>query len=295
MPRKVCCTSQIWAIATHPLQNKTAATVAENRDAQRRSRARRQELIADMQSRLEEYDRKGVAASVEMQRVAQAVNVQNQRLRMLLVMHGVSELEIEQYLSSPEGDHTVLNSRRRCNTCGRFLLGVTQTRSISTDDQQRRSSGPVSLVAREAVPTLVPVLSNPILPTPGREQPSFTEPPTVSIQTREEDDGKFMLEEEEPELHNPIHKGTRRDHKAPDSLPAQRDVLSDTFESSNSIIHPFDHPEPLETPCDKAAEILVELRGHADSSWARVALGCYGVGSCSVKNTEIFRLMDDID
>ena len=210
-------------------------------------------------------------------------------------MHGVSEPEIEQYLSSPEGDHAVSNSRRRCNTCGHFAPGLSQTRAILTDDPSRRLSGPPSLVAKEAMPTLISAPSNSILPTSGREQPSFTEPLTVSIQSREEDDRDFMLEEEEPELHNPIHKGTRMDHKAPDSLPAQRDVLSDTFESSNSIIHSFDHPEPLETPCDKAAEILVELRGHADSSWARVALGCYGVGSCSVKNTEIFRLMDDID
>lgn len=248
-----------------------------------------------MQSRLEEYDRKGVAASVEMQRVAQAVNVQNQRLRRLLVMHGVSEPEIEQYLSSPEGDHAVSNSRHRCSTCGHFLSGLSQTRAILTDDPPRRLSGPASLVAKEAVPTLISAPSNSILPTPSREQPSFTEPPTVSIQTCEEDDGISMLEEEEPRLHHPVHKGTRMDHKALDSLPAQRDMLSDNFEPSNSSIHSFGHPEPLETPCDKAAEILVELRGHADSSWARVALGCYGVGSCSVKNTEIFRLMDDID
>ncbi|KLP10132.1 Uncharacterized protein Y057_2610 [Fusarium fujikuroi] len=64
--------------------NKTAATVAENREAQRRSRARRNELIADLQSRLKEYERTGVTASIEMQRVAQAVNVQNQRLKNLL-------------------------------------------------------------------------------------------------------------------------------------------------------------------------------------------------------------------
>ncbi|KAJ4004040.1 hypothetical protein NW766_011896 [Fusarium irregulare] len=248
-----------------------------------------------MQSRLEEYDRKGIAASVEMQRVAQAVNVQNQRLRRLLVMHGVSEPEIERYLSSLEGDHAVSNSRRRCNTCGHFAPGLSQTRAILTDDPLRRLSEPASLVAKEAVPTLISAPSNSILPTPSREQPSFTEPPTVSIQTRKEDDGISMLEEEEPGLHHPIHKGTRTNHKAPDSLPAQREMLSDTFEPSNSRIHSFGHPEPLETPCDKAAEILVELRGHADSSWARVALGCYGVGSCSVKNTEIFRLMDDID
>ncbi|KAG4285059.1 hypothetical protein FPRO06_06319 [Fusarium proliferatum] len=67
-----------------PRKNKTAATVAENREAQRRSRARRHELIADLQSRLKEYERTGVAASIEMQRVAQAVNVENQRLKNLL-------------------------------------------------------------------------------------------------------------------------------------------------------------------------------------------------------------------
>ncbi|KAI8689132.1 hypothetical protein NCS55_00169200 [Fusarium keratoplasticum] len=104
-----------------PRKNKTAASVAENREAQRRSRARRQELIADLQSRLEEYERMGVAASIEMQRVAQAVNVQNQHLKSLLGVYGVSEDEIERYLSSPEEDHRALNARHRCITCGQLL------------------------------------------------------------------------------------------------------------------------------------------------------------------------------
>ncbi|TXC04006.1 hypothetical protein FocTR4_00000194, partial [Fusarium oxysporum f. sp. cubense] len=191
------------------LQHKTAATVAENRDAQRRSRARRQELIADLQSRLEEYERMGVEASIEMQRVAQAVSVQNQRLK--------------------------------------DLLGVTTKKSaMPTDDTLQGSSWPAPSMNEDAVP----MVSNLIVPTAGRNQPSSTEP---------------LLE-----------------------------LLSDSFDSSNSIVHSGNRSEPLETSCDKAAEILVEFHSQTDPSWARSALGCHGDNSCSVKNTKIFQLMDHI-
>ncbi|EWZ78560.1 hypothetical protein FOCG_18066 [Fusarium oxysporum f. sp. radicis-lycopersici 26381] len=280
-----------------PRKNKTAASVAENREAQRRSRARRQELIAGLQSRLEEYERMGVAASIEMQRVAQAVNIQNQRLKSLLGVYGVSEYEIERYLSSPEEDHRALNARHRCNTCGRLLLGITQTRATSTDDPPQSSSGSASSMARDAVPILVSVLSNPILPTPDRKQPSSTERPIESIQPREESEGVFMLQAEEQGFHHQMHGANRVDNTAADSSSAPTDVLSplsNSFDSSNSIIHSCNHSEPLETSCDKAAEILVELHNHTDPSWARLALGCYGDSSCSVKNTKIFQLMDHI-
>ncbi|ENH65212.1 hypothetical protein FOC1_g10000875 [Fusarium oxysporum f. sp. cubense race 1] len=191
------------------LQHKTAATVAENRDAQRRSRARRQELIADLQSRLEEYERMGVEASIEMQRVAQAVSVQNQRLKDLL---GV----------------------------------ITQTSAMPTDDPPQGSSWSAPSMAGDAAP----MMSNLIPPTAGRNQPSSTEPLS----------------------------------SAPTDVLSP---LSDSFHSGNQS-------EPLETSCDKAAEILVEFHSHTDPSWARAALGCRGDNSCSVKNTKIFQLMDHI-
>ncbi|QKD57265.2 uncharacterized protein FOBCDRAFT_204235 [Fusarium oxysporum Fo47] len=280
------------------LQNKTAASIAENREAQRRSRARRQELIADLQSRLEEYERMGIAASIEMQRVAQAVNVQNQRLKNLLGVYGVSEDEIEQYLSSPEEDHRALNARHRCNTCGRLLLGITQTRDMSTDDPSQSSFGSALSMAGDAVPIFASVLSSPTLPTPGRKQPSSTEPPIESIQPREENEGVFMLQVEEQGFHHQMHAANRLDNTTADSSSTPTGVLSplsDSFDSSNSIIHSSNHSEPLETSCDKAAKILVELHNHTDPSWARLALGCYGDSSCSVKNTKIFQLMDHLD
>ncbi|KAM4058781.1 hypothetical protein HRG_014746 [Hirsutella rhossiliensis] len=53
-----------------------------------------------------------------------------------------------------------------------------------------------------------------------------------------------------------------------------------------------DPAESLETSCDVAAAILVQLHDQTDSVGARVALGCTGTSSCSVKNTRIFQLMD---
>lgn len=243
----------------------------------------------------------GVAASIELQRVAQAVNVQNQRLKSLLGVYGASEDEIERYLSSPEEDHRALNARHRCNTCGHLLLGVTQTRVMSTDGVSQSSFGSALNMAGDAVPILSSALSNPTLPTPGRKQPSSTGPPIESIQPREENEGVFMLQAEEQGFHHQMHAANRLDNTTADSSSAPIDVLSplsDSFDSSgssDSIIHSSNHSKPLETSCDKAAKILVELHNHADPSWARLALGCYGDSSCSVKNTKIFQLMDHLD
>lgn len=236
----------------------------------------------------------GVAASIEMQRVAQAVNVQNRRLKNLLGVYGVSEDEIEQYLSSPEEDHRALNARHRCNTCGRLL----QTRDISTDDPSQSSFGSASSMDGDAVTTFTSVLSSPTLSMPGRKQPSSTEPPIESIQPREENEGVFMLQVEEQGFHPQMHTANRLDNTTADSSLTPTGVLSplsDSFDSSNSIIHSSNHSEPLETSCDKAAKILVELHNPTDPSWARLALGCYGDSSCSVKNTKIFQLMDHLD
>lgn len=49
----------------------------------------------------------------------------------------------------------------------------------------------------------------------------------------------------------------------------------------------------LETSCDTAATILADFQGHGDTGRARVALGCVSNKSCIVKNTEVFRLIDE--
>ncbi|CAG7555199.1 unnamed protein product [Fusarium equiseti] len=234
-------------------KNKTEATVAENRDAQRRSRARRQELIADLQSRLKAYERMGVAASIEMQRVAQVVNVQNQHLK--------------------------------------DLLGV----AVSTDDQPQSSFPSASSMVNDTMPTVMSVVSNPIPPTHDGKQPSPTVPPVQSVQHQEENEALFMFQAGEQEFHDGMHGANTVDDPAAGNSSAPTDVfspLTDSLDTSDFIIHSRNHSEPLETSCDKAAEILVEIHNHTDPSSARLALGCCGDSSCTVKNTKVFQLMD---
>ncbi|KAF2623713.1 hypothetical protein BU25DRAFT_414176 [Macroventuria anomochaeta] len=72
------------------------------RDNQRRSRARRKDLIKDLQTRVQEYELKGVAATQDMQRAARKVAQENERLRTLLARHGILKEEVEFFLRSCE-------------------------------------------------------------------------------------------------------------------------------------------------------------------------------------------------
>ncbi|TLD33548.1 hypothetical protein PspLS_01075 [Pyricularia sp. CBS 133598] len=49
----------------------------------------------------------------------------------------------------------------------------------------------------------------------------------------------------------------------------------------------------LETPCDNATAILVQVRGHESEVSIRKALGCIGPGSCVVRNTKLLQLMEE--
>lgn len=234
----------------------------------------------------------GVEASIEMQRVAQAVNVQNQRLKSLLGVYGISKDEIERYLSSSEGDHQISSAQHRCTTCGRLLPGIPQTRVTSMHEPFQNSLGSSSSMAGDAVPVFASGSSNPTLPTSA-------EPPIGSIlMPREGNKGVFVLPAKERGFHGEIHAANGRDDTTAGTSSAPTEALSPlsgSFDSSDPIICHSKRSEPLETSCDKAAKILVELHNHADLSWARSALGCHGDSSCSVKNTKIFQLMDHLN
>ncbi|KAJ4989906.1 hypothetical protein SVAN01_04553 [Stagonosporopsis vannaccii] len=72
------------------------------RDNQRRSRARRKDLIKDLQARVQEYELNGVTATQEMQRAARRVAQENERLRILLARQGVLKDEVDAFLRTYE-------------------------------------------------------------------------------------------------------------------------------------------------------------------------------------------------
>ncbi|KAJ5807062.1 hypothetical protein N7474_010654 [Penicillium riverlandense] len=76
------------------------ASSARVRENQRRSRARRKEYTQFLEEKLRSFERLGVAASQEVQEAGRKVAKENALLRSLLILHGVSEEEIEKYLQS---------------------------------------------------------------------------------------------------------------------------------------------------------------------------------------------------
>ncbi|KAH8904071.1 hypothetical protein BR93DRAFT_162054 [Coniochaeta sp. PMI_546] len=78
------------------------------RDNQRSSRARRKELLNDLQRRVDAYERSGVQATLEMQQAARRVAWENVKLRALLMKKGVAEAEVEDWL---HGNHEAVGDR----------------------------------------------------------------------------------------------------------------------------------------------------------------------------------------
>ncbi|UPX20747.1 uncharacterized protein EKO05_0010968 [Ascochyta rabiei] len=84
------------------MMSKSVDDAIRIRDNQRRSRARRKDLIKDLQTRVQEYELKGVTATQDMQRAARKVAQENERLRTLLARHGISRDEVDLFLRSCE-------------------------------------------------------------------------------------------------------------------------------------------------------------------------------------------------
>jgi len=87
------------------MPTKSSADAVRLRENQRRSRERRKEYVADLESRWQQCQRTGIEASVELQKVARRVVDMNNRLRDLLREKGVGDDEIDAWLRDVgEGD-----------------------------------------------------------------------------------------------------------------------------------------------------------------------------------------------
>ncbi|KAH7368700.1 hypothetical protein B0T11DRAFT_66742 [Plectosphaerella cucumerina] len=84
-------------------QTKDPANASRIRDNQRRSRARRKEYVEELQRQVQEYEKQGVQASLDIQKAARDVSIENSRLRTLLSHRGVSAPEVDAYLRSFDG------------------------------------------------------------------------------------------------------------------------------------------------------------------------------------------------
>ncbi|KAL7945307.1 hypothetical protein V8C42DRAFT_54551 [Trichoderma barbatum] len=82
---------------------KSSAAAIRIRENQRRSRARRKEYVEGMQRKLQDFESKGVSATLEMQQAARDVAIENSRLRLLLAHSGITIDAVENFLQSFKG------------------------------------------------------------------------------------------------------------------------------------------------------------------------------------------------
>ncbi|KAK1981890.1 hypothetical protein LZ30DRAFT_591735 [Colletotrichum cereale] len=86
------------------LQTDKSANAIRIRDNQRRSRARHKEFVGELQRKVQEYEKRGIEASLQMQKAARDVAIENSRLRALLASRGVSSDQVDAYLRSFDDD-----------------------------------------------------------------------------------------------------------------------------------------------------------------------------------------------
>ncbi|RDA87585.1 hypothetical protein CP532_3967 [Ophiocordyceps camponoti-leonardi (nom. inval.)] len=94
---------QLWHAQRHDGVDRfstrpTSASAIRIRENQRRSRARRKEYVESMERRIQEYEKKGVEATLEMQQAARTVALENGRLRLMLAHMGAGASDVEAFL-----------------------------------------------------------------------------------------------------------------------------------------------------------------------------------------------------
>ncbi|KAK0480184.1 hypothetical protein IW261DRAFT_1476619 [Armillaria novae-zelandiae] len=108
-----------------------AARVREN---QRQSRQRKRDYVSSLEQRLETFEKEGVKANVELQKVARAVSAENQKLRALLIERsGMSEADIQQHLREGSVSSTEASpSPPSCSPCSCVCIPASSKCSESS-------------------------------------------------------------------------------------------------------------------------------------------------------------------
>jgi hypothetical protein len=238
------------------------------RENQRRSRNRRKELIEELQGRVQDFERKGVVATQEMQRAARRVAQENLRLRGLLAHHGVPHEEVDAYLRSFDDDNALKDASDAAMLpvpCQAETSSVMASRVMSAADQTQRSNH--SIIGSDN--------------------------DTITPFSRDQADGSSNF--------TPCTKAMTQLSRPVETLyeMVADDVVEDCPNTSDcfcppTLTHSIPTDHGLEISCETAANIIVEMRGdRGDLESIRNSLGCIGGDKCTVRNSTVLQIMDE--
>lgn len=323
MPKKVNKPRLYLIITTYfisdKLQAKTEASVAQNRESQRRSRARRKDFVQSLQQRLSDMERRGVEATLEMQQAALGVANENRLLRLLLSRHGVSENEINGFISSfgsqanaPISSSWLKENANIDNNCCFACPSRIRQNSINCTEQgscfctSTDASPEMNTVLRTPQPPAVPQVDETwpgSVPLPLFPSGVVSDSPITSAMASVDDtEIARRNQNEQNHIKSTVYRsGRTRDHGG---VSNSQEILPQELHNAYPPYSPLctatesRSPEagPMEISCEEAAVIIASIRSDVEAPESvkqiRLELGCSDANHCVVKNMKVFQLID---
>jgi hypothetical protein len=290
-------------------------------------------LIKDLQTRVQEYELKGIAATQDMQRAARKVVQENERLRALLAQHGVLQEEINAYLRSfdqpatPDEAEVTVVRLRSVNSSSEYPPGPQTPNRMYYDSgragsvqahtvkQSFQTSHSRSIQPLRSQPGIQKMISAEVVTTScsnadARANPnpytitntySNTSPNTYNNTNSCASTNKCAKPLPPPRptcLPQPQPQPqTWEPDKPPYIQPATEDAecpnTADCFCPPPSAPARQENRSGLEISCEAAATIIAQMRGDGDRVAAKASLGCRSDEECTIRNSTLMQILDD--
>lgn len=234
------------------------SAAARTRENQRRSRTRRKEYVQHLEQRLWSFERLGVAATKEVQKAGRKVAKENGLLRSLLMLHGVAETSIEEYLESRT--QPTSSTPSECMSVASLASAELQPLTAPNQPPEDYHHPPATPSHWDS--------NNP----PQQVRPIETrKPPPTS-------DAKYSMD-----------IPARQEFNANQAATLKPVTAESIFES-----HQFGSIQDTGqfTSCVTAARLIENMQNHSEFRDVRSELGCDAKSTCMVKNMSIFDILD---
>ncbi|PHH78360.1 hypothetical protein CDD82_3089 [Ophiocordyceps australis] len=298
-----------------------SASAIRIRENQRRSRARRKEYVESMERKVQDYERRGVEATLEMQQAARTVAVENARLRMMLAQRGASPNDIDAFLQAFQ-DHDAartlslvrwqgaaggpppwldVDSKTRCVSHDCHQHECSHSRHCSCDSHAARESRDASLPGLDSDTTdqesqsMVPrchandshsLLDTSMpygrLPSPWNADYALTSSPFDKLDVLAAASVQQGFSDDATQR----SASRARSPSTTDPSPGAATPLSSGPQHQPSM------PSPTQMSCNAAAQIIAEMHGCGDRDLVKNKLGCHEENECLVKKTMLFQILE---
>ncbi|CAG8888167.1 unnamed protein product [Penicillium egyptiacum] len=277
-------------------QKKNAERLARVRENQRKSRARKQEYVNELEQRLAVYKEQAHQKDIEHRLATQKVEAENRHLKALLASLGVSGASVQQYLQEAD---TGANINRKVAIPAIQRVGGDNPLSLARRDTRRSNlSMAVPRVYKEEPETTeIPAAvssacaSTAVQPTDQPEAARSACGPTMVQQTDQPEAvggacGSTVVQQTDeppqqaPQEEDPALCGCRSDRQNRETV-SDEDVLNSTLCAiAEEMINQYN---------TKGVDVD-EIRRRI---WSGFRAGANGTG-CRVQNHILFQVLDDI-